>query len=127
RRPQLAPERLAIAFRSQCLSVEADRPLHGLRFVVDELDPQVSRTMLEEPRQVLGRRLGYGVEEGVPATHIGLEWVLDPDSIAQLDVVAVARPAAVGRVRAGREEGAIDAVLHVEHWNLLMDHHLEPG
>ena len=80
----------------------------------------------EEPGEVLGGGLGDGVEQGVPAADVGLERVVHADPVAELDVVEVAGPAAVGLVGPGREEGAEDAMLHVEHRDLLVDHDLQP-
>ena len=48
------------------------------------------------------------------------------DPIAQLDIVLVARPAAVGRVRARRKKRTEDTVLHVKHRHMLVDYNLEP-
>ena len=87
----------------------------GERVLVQEFDPQVPGSARDHPGQVLGRRLGHGVEQGVPATDVRLERMLDPDPIAELHLMMVARTAAIGRVRPRREERAEDAVLHVEH------------
>ena len=97
-----------------------------LRIVVQELDAQVPRTVLNEPGQELGGGLGHGVEEGIAAADVGLERVEHAHPVAQLDVVMVARTAAVRLVGARGEEGTVDAMLHVKHGNLLMDHDLEP-
>ena len=44
-----------------------------------------------QPGQVFGGGLGDGVEERVPAAHVGLERVLHPDAVAELHVMVVAR------------------------------------
>ena len=52
--------------------------------------------------------------------------MLGAHAVAQLEVVLVARPAAVAVVRAGREERAEHAVLHVKHRHVLVNRDLEP-
>ena len=47
-------------------------------------------------------------------------------SIAQLDQMLVARPAAIGLVRSRRQHGAENAMLHVEQRHVLMDDHFQP-
>ncbi len=46
-------------------------------------------------------------------------------AIAQLDVVAIAWPAAIRFVSAGTEHAAKDAVLHMKHGNVLMNDNFE--
>src|SRR5271157_4895049 len=123
---QISPQcpRLALARESRL--IEADDPLHVRGVVVEELDPQVSGSMSNKAREVLGRGLGNGVEQGVPAADIGFQRVLDANAIAQLDVVMVTGTAAIGLVGSWRKEGTVDAVLHVKHGDLLVDYHLEP-
>src|SRR5262249_20816307 len=104
---QVAPELSCITTAFENVSVKVDDTLNRSRVLVQEFDPQVPGAMRGKARKVLGCGLRHGVEEGVPATHIRPQGMLGPDPVAQLDVVAVARPAAVGRVRAGREERTI--------------------
>ena len=52
--------------------------------------------------------------------------MLGANPVAQFQVMMIARTAAVRVVRAGREESAKDAMLHVEHRNVLVNSDLEP-
>ncbi len=79
-----------------------------------------------EQRHDLGRALRHGVEQRVAAADVGRERMLHADAVAELDVVRVAGPAAVGLVRARRKDRAEDAVLHVKHRHVLVDDDFEP-
>ena len=86
-----------------------------------------SRTpRVEELGHDFGGALRDGVEERVAAADVGGEAVLHADAVAELDLVDVAGAAAVGFVRAGREDGAEHAVLHVKHRHVLVDDDFEP-
>ena len=75
---------------------------------------------------VFGAGLRQGVEHRVAAAGVGLDRVLRAHAVAQLHVVPVAGPAAVGVVGARGEERAEHAVLHVKHGHVLVDGDLEP-
>ena len=83
-------------------------------------------TMTQKPGQEFRRGLGHRVVERVAAADVGLQRMLRPHAITQLDVVVVARAAAVGAVGTRRQKGTVDAVLHVKHGDLLMDYHFQP-
>jgi len=125
-RLQISPQGLRLVLARESRLVEADDPLHVQGVIIEELDPQVSGSMSNKAREVLGCGLGNGVEQGVPAADIGFQRVLDANAIAQLDVVMVTGTAAIGLVGSWRKEGTVDAMLHVKHGDLLVDYHLEP-
>jgi hypothetical protein len=106
--------------------VQAERPCHHRGGIVEELDAEVAGAPRHQAREVFGGGLGHGVEQRVAAADVGLQGVLHADAILQPHVVPVAGAAAVGLVGPRREERAEDAVLHVEHRDLLVDDHLEP-
>jgi len=56
--------RLAVAVTGQRLSIEADRPLDGVRPVVEELDAQEPRAMLENPRKTVLEMISELNEQG---------------------------------------------------------------
>src|SRR5271157_3088646 len=125
-RLEISPQGLRLALARESRFVQADDPLHVRGVIVEELDPQVPGSVSDKAREVLGRGLGDGVEQGIPAADIGFQRVLDANAIAQLDVVMVTGTAAIGLVGSWRKEGTVDAVLHVKHGDLLVDYHLEP-
>src|ERR1700748_1299976 len=78
RRFEFLPKIFCITTARDRVAVQADNPSRGGRVVVEECDSQVPDTTRDEQRKVLRRRLRDGVIKSVSATHICLEWVIDP-------------------------------------------------
>ena len=108
------------------VGVEADGPGHGLGGIVEELDPEVPGPRASSRGRYSAAVWGTALNRVFRQPTSALSGWSMPDPVAELDVVVVAGAAAVGLVGPGREEGAEDAMLHVEHRDLLVDHHLQP-
>ena len=93
---------------------------------VEQLDTEMAETRGEELGEEAGAGLGAAVEEGVAAADIRLEPVELADAVAEVDGMFFARAAAVFVGRAGAEEGAEHAVLHMEHGHVLVQGELQP-
>ena len=82
--------------------------------------------MRDKSRKILGCCLRNGVEEGVPTADVRRQRMLGTYPISKLDVMMITRASAVGLISARGEERTVQTELHVEHRDLLVDHHLEP-
>jgi hypothetical protein len=80
---------------------------------------------MELPK-VSGTGLCNGIEEGVPASDIGTEWMLHADTILEMNPVGLAGTTAIGMIFALGEECREDAVLHMKHRHVLVDGQLKP-
>ncbi len=124
---EVTPEGAGFAAAGEGVGVEGKGGAYGFGGIVEEFDAEVADFALEEAREVFGGGLGDGVVERVAAADIGLERVFHAHAVAELDQVGVAGASAVGFVSAWGEEGAEDAVLHMEHRHVLMDDDFELG
>src|SRR6266478_291793 len=97
-----------------------------LRGLVKKFQAEMSHTKRQEPCYVVGAGLCSGIENGIAAADIGLDWMIRPDAIAEPNVMFVTRPAAIGKICAVGQEGAENAMLHMKHRHVLMDGYLEP-
>jgi len=95
--------------------------------VVEELNAKVADAPLEQFGDDFGGGLGDCVEESVAAAHVGGEGMFHAEAVAQLDLVGVTGATAIRFVRAGRQNRAEDAVLHMEHGHVLVDDDFEPS
>jgi len=120
------PELYACNVSGQELAIEGDRPFHLLRGLIHKLQAEMPQTQVEQPLHIFRACLGGAVKHGVAASGIGLEDVVGVGAIAQFHFMGFARPPAVGEVRSLREEGAEDAMFHVEHWHVLVDGDFQP-
>ena len=94
--------------------------------LAEKLDTEVDDPHLLHPRHVLGGRLGGAVVDGVAAADVGDQRMRGAGAVVQVDLVRVARAAAVFVARAGAEGVAKNAVLHVEHRHVLVNDRLKP-
>ena len=94
---------------------------------VEKLQPKVPHSVGEQIGNNLRPALRHCVEKRIPTADVGLERMLDLQAVAELDVVCVARTAAVGLVGARGKDRAEDAVLHVKHGHVLVDDDFQRG
>ena len=103
------------------------KELHGLlRCFAEELDAEAAESGSQKAFEMRHPRLRTGVENGVAATDIGPDGVGFTDAIANGDAVAVARSTTGEVVFSLRKKGGEDAVLHVKHWDVLVEGELKP-
>lgn len=84
------------------------------RGLAQELDAIVADADLFHPRDVLGGGLGDAVVNHFAAADVGDQRVGGAGAVAQVDPVAVARPAAVAVVLAAAQRVAEDAVFQLK-------------
>lgn len=89
--------------------------------LVEELDAVVGESGAAKFVIEACSGLGAAVEEGVAAADVGGEAMELADAVAEVDDVFVARPAAIFGGGSTAEEGAEDAVLHVEERHVLVE------
>jgi hypothetical protein len=75
--------------------------------------------------QVRGCLLSLRAEHGVSTSHVGQHGVRASGGVAKCHAVPLARAAAIAVARAGRKEAAKDAVLRVEHGQMLIRYGLD--
>ena len=123
---QLAPQLRTGDFTSEQLAILPNRLFHLRGRFVKEFDSEMAHAQGKHSRNIIRAGLRQRVEDGVAASDIRLDRVLHAHAVAQFQIVAIARAAAVRVVRAGREKGAEDAILHVKHRNMLVNGDFEP-
>ena len=77
-------------------------------------------------RHVLGGGLGGAVVDSIAAPGIRDQRMGGIGAVAQVHLVRLARPAAIAVIGAGGQGVAENAMLHVEHRHVLMNHHFKP-
>ena len=116
---------IATAFKEVAVGAEDFSRLPG-RFL-EEFDAEISESRSLKILEKRSAGLRCGLEESVPATDIGAERMLDAHTVAEMNAVLFAGPAAVRMVGAIRHESREDAVLHVKHRHVMVQHQFEPA
>ena len=112
-------------FRKQILIGTDGGESVGLVFV-EQLDAEMAQAGGDELGEEARAGLSATVEKGVAAADIRLEAMQLADAVAQVDGVFFARATAVLVSRAGAEEDAEHAVLHMKHGHVLVEGELQP-
>ena len=73
----------------------------------------------------LSTTLRHRIKERIPAANISRKQMLNPNSIPQVNGVGVAWSTAVCLVGTRRQHCTKNTVLHMKHWHVLVDDHLE--
>ena len=121
----LAPNRLGRNAASQRLPVEPNPSTGGISILIKEIEAEVTQSSPLHHRQGFHTRLCSSIEQSVSATEIGLERVIHPAAVAQMNGVLFTRSAAVGVVMPVGQQRTEQAVLHMKQRHVLMQHHLQ--
>ena len=104
-----------------CPLFESSRDARHLRGgFVRELEPEMADAGARASRPDAGGFLRFGAEDGIAAADVGHHRMRAAGRIAQRHAMLFARAAAIAIAGAGRKEAAEDAVLGVEHRQVLI-------
>lgn len=117
---QLGDDALGAVFGLEEPLVHGDELVHVVLVFVQQLNAVAAETEAHEAADVTGCRLGLGVEEGVAAAFVATQVVHHAGAVEYAYFVVLAGAAAVEVVLAFGEEGAEDAVLHMEEGHVLV-------
>ena len=121
----LAPYRVRRNATLQPLSVETNPSTGGISILIKKIKSEVTQSSPLHHRQGFNARLCCAVEQGVAAAEIGLERMIHPAAVAQVNGVLFTRSAAVGVVMPVGQQRAEQAVFHVKQRHVLMQHDLQ--
>ncbi|MCU0700212.1 MAG: hypothetical protein MUC96_27200, partial [Myxococcaceae bacterium] len=94
--------------------------------IAKDLNSEVPDSQFDQVGDGFCTALSLAVEQRVSTSNVGVQNMLCANTVPQFYVVTITGATAVGFIRSRRKHGAKDAMLHMKHRHVLMDHHLRP-
>lgn len=117
---EVPPKLSAFDFAMEEQMILPEDGFHLVRTFVQEFDPEGRRACLNEGTEVIRAGLRAAVEDRVSASGIRLNGMFHSDPVPEGKFRRVAGATAVPEILAFGKKCAEQAMLHVEHWHVLM-------